>query len=137
MANLLNADLAAALRLALPVVKRIPESNVTFTACNPLLSVICSTCAPSICFASAAALSIFLPMRAPVPAPTAVPIAAPIAAPLPLPITPPRIAPNAAPEPPPIAAPLPVLFILAHPLNIMVILIKRTINFILFIMLMF
>jgi len=73
LANLLNADLAAALRLALPVVKRIPESNVTFTACNPLLSVICSTCAPSICFASAAALSIFLPMRAPVPAPTAVP----------------------------------------------------------------
>ena len=115
--------------------KRIPESKVTFTAANPLLSVICSTCAPSILAASSAFLSIFRPINAPAVPPTAVPIAAPIAAPLPLPAIPPIIAPKAAPEPPPIIPPLAVLFIDPQLPNTKAILRKKAINLIFFILL--
>ena len=108
LANLLKDDLADELRFELLVEKRIPESNVTFTACNPLLSVTCSTCAPSTCLACSAALSIFFPIRAPAVVPTAAPTAAPIAAPLPFPKIAPNPAPTAAPLPPPIRAPFPV-----------------------------
>ena len=137
LANLLNEALASELNVAAPVPKRIPESNVTLTACKPMLSVTCSTCAPSIAAASAAALSIFLPINTPAPAPTAAPIPAPIAAPLPLPINPPMIAPAAAPPPPPIKPPFVVLFILPQPLKIMVTHNKIAINFVFLILVLF
>ena len=130
--NFANSFLEFLFNSALLVANKIPLSNVTLTAFNPLLSVTSSTLAFfTFSAVSAATLSMCRPIKAPAPEPTAPPMAAPTAV---FPAILPMIPPINVPPPAPIKAPVPVL---VEQLKTTAKLIKRAANFIFFIILIF